>query len=132
MVISGSGPNLSAELECSQNQAGFPDPDLFDHLSHSRGDFLNYLLFETPALILCRLKGYVIAEVFALCQHRPDRPRHLIGKRDGNDEPGLSFQHPCQPRTGHDPFTAQPIQPCHRTSYEQPSNVGLPGLRHSA
>jgi hypothetical protein len=31
MVISGSGPDLKNELSGSQQPAGFPDPDLFDH-----------------------------------------------------------------------------------------------------
>lgn len=39
MVIGGSGPSLAAELRGPQNHIGFPDPDLFDHLAHSRGPF---------------------------------------------------------------------------------------------
>jgi hypothetical protein len=31
MVISGSGPYLKSELTVSQQPAGSPDPDLFDH-----------------------------------------------------------------------------------------------------
>jgi hypothetical protein len=32
MVICGSGPNLNYEHAGSEPLAGFPDPDLFDHL----------------------------------------------------------------------------------------------------
>jgi hypothetical protein len=35
MVISGSGPHLKNELSGSQQPAGFPNPDLFDHFAHS-------------------------------------------------------------------------------------------------
>jgi len=35
MVISGSGPNLTIELQCSRLLTGFPDPDLFDRCAHS-------------------------------------------------------------------------------------------------
>ena len=35
MVMRGSGPNLKNELDGSQQPAGFPDPDLFDHSAHS-------------------------------------------------------------------------------------------------
>jgi len=35
LVIRGSGPNLILELQRSRLEAGFPDPDLFDHFAHS-------------------------------------------------------------------------------------------------
>ena len=111
MVISGAGPNLAAVLPGSQNQAGFPDPDLFDHFAHSRGDFLSCSFFLYTVLILRRLKGCVVAVVFTCGQHRLDCPRHLVGERDSDDEPGPSLQHLCQPCARSDPFSAQPVQP---------------------
>ena len=41
MEISGLGPNLPCELLRSMGAAGFPNPDLFDHLSIQIFDFLH-------------------------------------------------------------------------------------------
>jgi hypothetical protein len=49
MVISGSTPNLSKELMCSQVLTGFPDPDLFDHCAHSGHSSLTLPLASTLA-----------------------------------------------------------------------------------
>ena len=41
MEISGAGPNLPCEIIVSRGAAGFPDPDLFDHVPIQVIDFLH-------------------------------------------------------------------------------------------
>lgn len=45
---------------------------------------------------------------------------------------GFRIREPRQPRTLHDRFAPQPVQPGHRTDDQQSADIGLPGLGDAA
>lgn len=101
MVISGSGPNLFSELNGSKPLTGFPNPDLFDHFAHmgrrrSHTSVTGAKLFRAAPLS-CSSSLRRILIVLSLCQHGPERTRHLVCQCNSHEHSWLPHQHPEQP-----------------------------------